>query len=297
MISCIISTYNRPVNILMRAVNSVLNQTYEDIEVIVVNDCPENEQLRNEIRTNLDNLNDLRIKYIEHKKNFGACQARNTGIDNANGEFVAFLDDDDEWLSNKLEKQIKYFTSEDIGMVYCDNYIIDIKNNTKVLHRNTTKIIDSIPKTLLLLNFIGGTSFPLLRTSAVIECGGFDTNLRSSQDVDMWIRISQKYKCIYCPYPLLNYYITDISITNCSDSKLAGYDYIINKYKEYYLQDKKLYNKKLLGIASALLVANRREKAIKYYKDAIKIKPFSINNIIVPTKYILLSVRKKVKGY
>lgn len=296
MISCIISTYKRPVNILMRAVMSVINQTYKDIELIVVNDCPEEKELEKEIRQELLKIENFKINYIVHKKNLGACQARNTGINISKGEFLAFLDDDDEWLENKLEVQLAYFSNPKVGLVYCDNYIIS--KNSKVLHKNTpSKKFNSITKELLLSNFIGGTSFPLLRKEAVISVGGFDINLKSSQDVDMWIRISQSYECIYCEKPLLNYYISDVSISKNLDKKISGYKYLIDKYKSYYLEDKTLYNLKLLAISGILFVEKYNLEAMEFYKNAIKIKPISIKNISIPFKYIFIKLRKNLKGY
>ncbi len=102
-VSVIIPTYNRA-NLVSRAIKSVLNQTYQDFEIIVVDDCSEDNT--EEI---VKSFNDSRIRYIKHKKNKGGSAARNTGIKRARGKYIAFLDDDDEWLPSKLEKQIMLF--------------------------------------------------------------------------------------------------------------------------------------------------------------------------------------------
>ncbi|RLF83553.1 glycosyl transferase, partial [Thermococci archaeon] len=102
-VSVIIPTYNRA-NLLKRAIASVLNQTFTDFELIVVDDAsPDNtpEVVRS--------INDGRIRYVRLKKNSGGPVARNTGIRKARGRFIALLDDDDEWLPNRLELQIKKF--------------------------------------------------------------------------------------------------------------------------------------------------------------------------------------------
>jgi len=161
LISVVITTYNRPVKILKRALDSVLNQSYENIEVFIVNDCPLIIDLSDEIRNWLESYQDDRITYIVHEKNMGACQARNTGIERANGIFIAFLDDDDEWLSEKLKKQYKYMIDEKVGLVYCSSLIIKETGIKKLyVPKNVTC---NFYQEILRTNFIGSTSFPLLR--------------------------------------------------------------------------------------------------------------------------------------
>lgn len=99
MVSVIIPSYNRE-NTIVRAVNSVLNQTYKDIEVIVVDDCSKDRTLEL-----LSSIKDERLKFFKLEKNSGACVARNFGIEKANGEFIAFQDSDDEWLPEKLKSR------------------------------------------------------------------------------------------------------------------------------------------------------------------------------------------------
>ena len=97
-VSAIIPTYNRA-NIVIRAIQSVLNQTYQNFELLVIDDGSQDNT--EEIVTG---IHDNRIKYIRHEKNKGVAAARNTGIEAAKGEFIAFLDSDDEWLPNKLKR-------------------------------------------------------------------------------------------------------------------------------------------------------------------------------------------------
>jgi len=115
-VSVIISTYNRA-HLIGRAIQSVLNQTYQDFEVIVVDDgsTDNTEEI-------VKSFNDPRIRYIRHEKNKGAAAARNTGIKAARGKYIAFQDSDDEWLPEKLEKQMKVFENAppEAGVVYTD---------------------------------------------------------------------------------------------------------------------------------------------------------------------------------
>lgn len=155
MISCIISTYNRPVEVLKRAIDSAINQTYNNKEIIVVNDCPENNKLADEIEYLIKSYGKKYIKYIKLENNSGACYARNVGVKNSKGSFLAFLDDDDEWLPNKLEEQIKMFVDDKIGMVYCDSNVIN-GNKIKINNKINPNHYGNDFKEILLGNYIGG---------------------------------------------------------------------------------------------------------------------------------------------
>ena len=124
-VSVVIPTHNRA-NLVGRAIQSVLDQTYRDFELIVVDDASTDgtEEVTKA-------LNDNRIRYIHHMMNRGASGARNTGIENANGEYIAFLNDDDEWLPEYLDQMISFLEAKDrsIGLVYCPFYRIDPDTN------------------------------------------------------------------------------------------------------------------------------------------------------------------------
>ncbi|MGN0612571.1 MAG: glycosyltransferase family 2 protein, partial [Porcipelethomonas sp.] len=174
MVSCIITTYKREVSILKRAVDSIVNQTYKDIEIIIVNDAPAEAELREEIRQMLDEY-DMDIRYIVHDVNKGACAARNTGIKESSGEYIAFLDDDDEWLPEKIEKQIGAFKKSDskTALVYCGR--VTVNDTTGTIEERKAEFHEGFVFDLLIMrNFIGSTSYPLLRTDVLREVGGFD---------------------------------------------------------------------------------------------------------------------------
>ena len=109
LVSTVITTYKREPDIVHRAIKSVLNQSYKNIEIIIIDDNPTIGEFSNEIKNH---------------GNKGAQISRNNGIANAKGEFIAFLDDDDTWEKEKIEKQIKCF-KDNIGIVFCNGYIVD----------------------------------------------------------------------------------------------------------------------------------------------------------------------------
>lgn len=106
LVSVIIPTYKRTFAMLSRAIKSVLSQSHKNIEIIVVDDSPSSFIDKDSIKRQVEKIPDDRIIYIQHESNQGACVARNTGIKNAKGDYVAFLDDDDEWLPDKLKLQL-----------------------------------------------------------------------------------------------------------------------------------------------------------------------------------------------
>lgn len=120
MVSVIIPTYKRS-NMLPRAIESVLNQTYQNIQVVVVDDNNPDTEFRNHTASLMEQYaTDSRVKYVKHSKNMNGSVARNTGIKNSNGDVVAFLDDDDFYYPEKIEKQVSYLLSHsDFHAVYC----------------------------------------------------------------------------------------------------------------------------------------------------------------------------------
>lgn len=245
MVSVIITSYKRPVDVVERAVMSVLTQTYSDLEVLIVDDnhdnSPESEQLAQAF-TGRD-----RVRYIKQDGNKGACAARNLGIEKAQGEFIGFLDDDDTWEKDKLEVQLARFEGNDetVAMVYClGDVIVCTTNPPTVEEYYTTKLFkDEITfKDQLKYDYIGSTSQALIRKSCLVALGGFDESLPARQDYEMWLRISKDYRILGVNKVLFHYYQHDmVQITKSPKKALTGYRIVYNKYKKYYKADKSAY--------------------------------------------------------
>lgn len=118
LVSVIIPTLNRP-KLLLRAINSALSQTYQDIEVIVVVDRPEQDTV-----STVQSVDDPRLRLIVNPYSLTAAGARNAGADHAAGEWIAFLDDDDEWLPNKLERQMAFASGRTPALVSCLSRVV-----------------------------------------------------------------------------------------------------------------------------------------------------------------------------
>ena len=286
MISCVITTYKREPEVLKKAVDSILSQSYKDIEIIVVNDAPEDSELSNRLYKMLSEY-DFPINYVVHESNKGACEARNTGIKNSNGEYIAFLDDDDEWEKEKLEKQLKKILSDHSALVYCDYYYID--KNGKMNIRKSDK--QNLPgsndfERLLCCNFIGSTSFPLIKTSVLKSVVGFNKDLQSSQDHELWLRIAQKYEISYINEPLVKYYFTDIAITRSIDKKIQGFNYILNEFKNEYNNNPEILHYRYIFISNVFFGNHCLKLGLQYLKKAFIIKPLSVKNLSVIPKVL-----------
>jgi glycosyltransferase involved in cell wall biosynthesis len=272
LISIIIPTYNRETTILNRAVQSVLNQTYKDIEIIVVNDNPTTSSLYDKI---FNYCKEIKIKCI-FSNGKGAAVARNRGVENAHGDFIAFLDDDDEWLPDKLMLQYALFNEPNVGMVYCRGYTMNTKNPITIMPYAT----DSYYKTsvtyndLLLKNYIGTTTQIIVRKSDFFSVGGFDENFPARQDYDLCIRMSKKAKCLGVDDYLFIHYLHDSEqITKNSRHGMVGYKKLLKKFKGDIKKTPDAYRYACYRIAHFALKANNIPNLIIFTVLAIANSP------------------------
>ncbi len=134
LVSVIIPTYNREIKIVNRAIKSTLNQTYKKLEIIIVDDNID-DKISSDLKLLINKFDDNRIIYHKNKKNIGGAKSRNRGIDIANGQYISFLDDDDFFLSEKIEKQVKYMKSRKVDFVISNLAIIDNKMKVKDIRK------------------------------------------------------------------------------------------------------------------------------------------------------------------
>mgnify|MGYP004547058059 CR=1 FL=1 len=294
LISVVIITYKRPLNILARAVQSVLKQSYKNLELIIVNDAPDEKKLAKEINEYLQKLNDSRIKYILHKKNAGANVARNTGLSQAKGKYIAYLDDDDEWLPQKLSIQKKEFDkNENLGLVYAGFYIRN--SNGEDIEKNVIIPNNGYLRALVEDNYIGSTSFPLLLTDAVKNVGGFDIHQKSCQEYELWIRIAQKYDIVGINDIVGIYYVSaDSTFKGNYNSYLEGDRAILKKYEKLFKKYPIEYSNHFLRMFSYMLREKQIKKALYYKKSAIKVCWYNLNNISII--YCIRRIIEKTSG-
>lgn len=276
-ISVVIITYKRPLEVLERAIKSVLNQSFKNIELLVVNDASEEKELSIEIAKMIGCLNDSRVRYLTYDKNRGSNYARNFGLKNSVGRYIAYLDDDDEWLPIKLEKQFETIVKNpDIALVACG---FNILNERGKCGEKKVSIDNSLGH-LLQSNFIGGTSFPLLNRRFVVNEGGFDESMTSCQEYDLWIRLRLKHVFGCVDMPLGNYYVSSDSVYRKNHEKFYNGDKkILAKYCEVFQNDKKNWNIHLNNMAFYFLTQKDFKRYFEYKASAFRVKVFSLANI------------------
>ena len=288
LISIVITTYKRPIDILTRAIVSVLRQSYSNIEVLVINDCPEDKVLSNAINEVINKFNDSRLTYMEVEQNGGACKARNFGLARANGVYIAFMDDDDEWFPGKLERQAKALDEKPyVGLVY-SSLLLQQADGSWLVGNKNPRPKDPL-KELLAVNYVGPTSSPLMRTSHVLSLDGFDSLMPSCQDYDLWVRIVQEADVEYIDEPLVRYYYSNDSTFKGNGEKyFAGINRMFEKYKSLY----EVYPESLVTRANSqaidfLISFKSFEKYAFYKKLAFKTSPISVDNYLFLPKRVV----------
>ncbi len=226
-VSIIIPTYNRAW-LLRKAIFSVLNQTYRDFEIIVVDDASTDNTI-----DAINALNSKKIKYIRHDVNKGEAGARNTGILNTNGQYIAFLDDDDEWLPKKLELQVDKFENspQKVGLIYTGIIRYYYKENKLIRKTQTIPLHKGdVYHALIKGNIIGTPSCVLIRRKCMEKIGLFDFAIAYGLDYDYWIRISKHFDFKYLAEPLVKYRVHENRLSNNIELRAQGARDLAKKY-------------------------------------------------------------------
>jgi len=183
-VSVVMPSYNAA-RFVTAAIDSVLAQTFQDFEILVVDDGS-----TDNTREVLEKYDSPKIRYL-YKKNGGVASARNYGIENARGKYIAFLDADDLWLPEKLEKQIALLeANEEIGLVYAATEKVD-ENLQTVGYIKANSYEDYCEALLLNLNIIAGScSSAIVRRDIALKTNGFDAEFSTCADWEYWLRLS-----------------------------------------------------------------------------------------------------------
>lgn len=237
LVSVIIPTYGYP-TFLYKTINSVLNQNYDDWELIVVDDNSSESENRKLTQDILNSFQDNRIRYIKHPRNLNGAVARNTGIRESKGKYISFLDSDDEYLPDRLEKCVKIIESQDqeFAGVYTG---CEFRQKGKTYNRYTNVkdgnyLVDTLACTFM---FCSGSNI-FVRREVVEEIHGFDESFSRHQDYEFLVRIFSRYSLKAIPEILViknneNVNLPDVNkMLDIKQQYLGKFSYIINTLSE-----------------------------------------------------------------
>lgn len=224
LVSCVIPTYKRS-ETLKRAIQSALDQTYQNIEVLVVDDneggSPESDYVKNIV----DSFKDKRVMLVTQPKHINGAEARNAGVRASSGYYIAFLDDDDEWSTTKIEKQVSILKNNpNVNGVSCLYHEL---HNGILFHSCPPYTADSLHKKIFQREVAVFTSTILLKKDCLLDAGLFDNTLRRHQDLQLLLDFTRKYKM-----QVLNEYL--VLLHSDSDINRPSYERLLTIKKDFF---------------------------------------------------------------
>lgn len=256
LVSIVLPTYNRA-HTIHKSVESLLTQTYQDIEIIVVDDgsTDNTQQIINDLQEQ-----DPRIRYLKQPHQKGANTARNRGVREAKGEYIAFQDSDDHWLPHKLAAQMDAIQITGVKAAFTAFWKIQGQKKIQIPKKNRgiKPGTHSFHKELLKGNFIALPTF-VVEKGLVQQAGEFDEKLPRLQDWEMFLRLSRLTDFIYINQPMLNAYIGSDNITSKKHLYRKSLEFIIKKHRDDFEA-----HPVALAIQNAnLLIDATKEKKVK----------------------------------
>jgi len=258
LVSVNITTYNRA-HLLKRCVDSVLMQNYSNMEIVIVDDCSQDNT--KEIVEEYHHRN-IPITYIRHQKNSGLAVARNTALKNSRGVYIATMDDDDEWIdSNKLKKQVTIFENNKSGKLALVCSSVNIINENLEIKAKIIQHPDDIKARIMRGNGFIYTSTVLIRRSIAEKIGGFDENLSRGIDSEFYRTciVRNRYKVFIMSDITINYHeYGDDRITLSESNRdlvkiIWANFYVMYKYLPYVVSEPKSFYSRLKKIIFAVL--------------------------------------------
>lgn len=290
-VSVILPSYNGE-KWLARSIGSVLNQTFNDLELIVIDDGSTDHTP--ELVTRFAD-SDRRVKYIR-EENYGApARPRNAGIKASSCEYIAFLDSDDEWVGDKLAKQLDLFSSlgSRCGIVSSNILLVDDQTGSVVGRHDISRyLVSGVEENLLEYNFLLTPSAVLARRALIEDVGLFDELLRFTEDWDIWIRACERFEISYVPEFLTKYHIHGGNVTkNLRISDDANeLEKIFLKHKERFAMYPAVHERMSRRLGSKNCAMGQYEKGRGYYRDFLRAHPGNIKmRTLLLGSYVLTS--------
>lgn len=284
-VSVIIPTYNRP-HYLSSAIASVYNQTFHNFEIVVVDDAS-----KEDIRSIVNRYTDGRIKYIVHTHNKGEAAARNTGLANSEADYIAFLDDDDEWFPQKLQLQYELLSNSPptIGAVYTGQLWVEYDTG-RILNQIIPDKRGNIYNHMMIDNAVGTPSSVTVRRDCFKTVGLFDERIHYPLDYDMWIRISKHYGFEYIRDPLVKYRVHPNRLSSDVGSVILGWEGLLKKHRQFFLTNKRAFSQHYRTLGHICRDIGMFEKSRDLLFAATRICPYEVRNYTSLLKLLTFSL-------
>lgn len=278
LVSVVIPTYNR-MDRLEEAIESVAEQIYEPIELLVVDDCSD-VPVEDTLSYDHDRTFE-RLEVIRHDENRGGSAARNTGIEAASGDYIALLDDDDRWKPEKIERQIERFRNGDVSVVTTGSEAVDENGNTfRIIEPELESEPSEMTKKLLCRNVVGSCSSIMVDADVVDVAGTFDERFPSWQDLEWYVRLSRHCRFGAVHEPLYVYHRHSDRLTEDVDTvKNETYPLFLQKFRPLAAEYGPLFERKMRAwtayrVGKQLVVAGRVREGRTFLKRSVRLYPF-----------------------
>lgn len=270
LVSVIMPTHNRA-HLLERSMRSVLSQTYRNIELIVVDDASTDETERV-----VEGIEDRRVRYIRHETNRGAAAARNTGIEASSGPYIAFQDSDDEWLVQKLERQMRVLLGCGPGVdaIYC-GFLLCNSGSAVYVPGDHVKVREGdILAQLLRGNFVS-TQTLLVRRACIQDAGLFDERLPRFQDWELAIRLAERTSFRLIDEPLVVVHTTPQNISSDPAAGARALAIILEKHRVLLNRHPSRLSRLLCRLAHLHCLSGALADGRAEFANALRVQPHS----------------------
>jgi glycosyltransferase involved in cell wall biosynthesis len=275
LVTAVVTTYDRP-TYLRTAVRSVCAQTYGNVELVVVDDHSPTPAAAALEDVDMSDL--AAVRFRRHGTNRGANAARNTGIEAASGEYVAFLDDDDRWVPAKLERQVEGFRTadEDVGVVYAGRETVGPDGRDA---RIPPRVEDDLTRALLCRNVVGTLSVVMARTD-LARAVPLDEAFPAWADLEWYVRLSRRTTFRRLPAPLTVYEFTSHGrLSEDVERKVESYELFLERFEPVAREYGRLFRRKMRAwaafrVGKTALATGDYDRARRFVATAVATYPF-----------------------
>ena len=296
VVSIIVPSYKRKPEIVKRAIVSLLAQTYQNIEIVLVDDNAREDliEYRRGLESLVKELDCSKLTYIQNEKNLGGAGARNIGIGIARGEYITFLDDDDEYLPKKIEKQLAFMEKEQLDVSVTKLNIYNEHDNLiDVREHNITSFDTKYLQRYHLTTQITGTPTFMMKKYVLAEINGFDVVSMAQEFYLMWKVLQKEYRIGYLPECDIKAYRTKAESISTGKNKITG-EKELYRYKKSYFHLLKFREKQYVRCRHYAVMAMAYKRNKKYIKAIFCLVVSTICSPLTAIKEAL-NLKKRIK--